>query len=579
MRQTWYIENLASEPGSSKGQAFKTNIPNPATENGLTIFLDGYVLPMMQHYEGLCHLEPLDLIQHLWMRHGREFIHYLKGVFCIVLLKSEGFEIYTDRHGINNFFTYRQGSKYVISNSLEEISSRVKLEPDPENAAVFTLLSHFIGPATPFANVANSEAGTFLKCSRGELTPGRYWQPEELVKKGRNVAPHGDGSIAQAWKELAGQYLAYLKPAGVSLTITAGNDSRMVLAALLAQGESPHTFTFGNPASYENVVSTQVANAAGVSHSVHFVETPDAAWMEKRSRELIGLGSGMVSIQRAHRLDAYAKEKATYPANEMLFTGLMGGEYIKMPPPNSAALPRLLKLATNPNSEDELARIIYEVLRSRGFRAENVDVSEVGRKIKALVSRAEGFTPRERDFLLLYLFYGCAHHTQEARVLGSLFRFPVHLFMDIDFLQMLASSDLWYPNNHQPYNRLTHSWFLVAATHQLAPQLSRVPYGKRGQYTAEDMLLKPGRYLWKRLRYLLVKEKKLHPVGFLMGRWMHDFCSGRLNELNDRLDQLFYVDQLKAYNDRFIDGTGEYQWQLLTNPINLGMAYDHYTQA
>lgn len=579
MRQTWCIENLVSKPGNLERQAFRTNIPETAPVNGTNIHLDGYVLPRNMCYRELNQLEPLELIQYLWKRHGRDFIHYLKGVFCIVVLKGEEFEIYTDRHGINNFFTYRQGSRFMISNSLEEISFKVQLEPDPENAAVFALLSHFIGPATPFANVANSEAGSYLEYCRGKFMVGRYWQPEELVRKGRKVSHHGDEYTAQAWKELAGQYLAYLKPAGVSLTITAGNDSRMVLAALLAQGESPHTFTFGNPASYENVVSTQVANAAGVSHSVHFVETPDAAWMEKRGRELIGLGSGMVSIQRAHRLDAYAKEKATYPANEMLFTGLMGGEYIKMPPPNSAALPRLLILATNPNSEDELARIIYEVLRSRGFRAENVDVSEVGRKIKALVSRAEGFTPRERDFLLLYLFYGCAHHTQEARVLGSLFRFPVHLFMDIDFLQMLASSDLWYPNNHQPYNRLTHSRFLVAATHQLAPQLSRVPYGKRGQYTAEDMLLKPGRYLWKRLRYLLVKEKKLHPVGFLMGRWMHDFCSGRLNELNDRLDQLFYVDQLKAYNDRFIYGTGEYQWQLLTNPINLGMAYDHFTQA
>lgn len=578
MRQTWYIENLASGHDPPESQVFRSNILEEVSDNGHAILLDGYVLPRMQHYEELSHLEPLDLIQYLRNKYGKGFIHYLKGVFCLVLVEDGEFEIYTDRHGINNFFTYRQGSNFVISNTLDEISSRVKLEPDPENAAVFTLLSHFIGPATPFAHVANSEAGSCLEYRRGELTVGRYWQPEELVRKGRTVVRHGDGHIAGAWKELAGQYLDYLKPTGLSLTITAGNDSRMVLAALLARGTSPHTFTFGNPASYEAVVSAQVAKAAGVGHSIHFVETPDTAWMERRGRELIRLGSGIVSIQRAHRLDAYAMEKASFPQNEMLFTGLMGGEYIKMPPPNSAALPKLLKQAADMTSENELARVISEELSVRGFRVGKVDVREVGKRIKALVSRSEGFSSREKDFLLLYLFYGCSHHTQEARILSHLYSYPVHLFMDVDFLQLLASSDVWYPNNNKAYNRLTHSRLLVSVTHLLAPQLSKVPYGKRGGYSAEDMLHKPLLYLYKRLRYLLVQEKKRYPVGFLMSRWMHDFCAGRLNELKERLDELFDMDRLRAQNDRFIDGTGEYQWQLLTNPINLGMTYDHFTK-
>jgi len=575
MRQIWRIDNTNYGHENVESEDVHFYVPDSTTVNSLTVHLDGYILPRIKYYEELCHLEPLELIRHLRAKYGKAFVHYIKGAFCILLIDSDGFEIYTDRHGIQNFFVYNKGTEFVISNSIEEIASRVSLVVDKENAAMYTLLSHFIGPATLFQNVSNSEAGSYLEYRKKKLTTEKYWQPEELVAKGRKVVRYEDLHIAKVWKDIAAGYVDYLKPAGTSLTITSGNDSRMVLAALLAQNIHPHTFTYGNPDSFESVVSAQVAKAADLDHSSYFVATPDIEWMERRSKEC----GGMVSIQRAHRLDAYEKESKSLKNSEMVFTGLMGGEYVKMSTPNSSALPKLLLRITETDSCDDLNKLLVSELESRGFRTNEVNVSELGKRIKSLTDRTKEMSQRERDFVLLYLYYGCAHHSQEARILAHLFKYPVHMFMDVDFLQLLSSSIEWYPNNAKAYNRLTHSRFMVSLTHLLAPQLSCVPYGKRGQYCAEDILFKPWLYLFKRLRYIIIKERDMYPPGFVVGRWMSEFCNKRLNMMSDSLESMFNMPKLHKLNEAYMNGTDEYSWRLVSNPINLGMIYEHYTKS
>ncbi|HOF59740.1 MAG TPA: hypothetical protein PLM19_01705 [Candidatus Syntrophosphaera sp.] len=577
MRQTWYIHNLSDAQHNTDNGSLQTFLPGASVENGLLILLDGYVLPRQDYFEELSHYKPLELIRYLRAKYAQDFIHYLKGSFCILLMEQDGLEIYTDRHNINNYFVYASESQLMISNSIAEIASRVKLEVDVENSAIFTLLSHFICSGTMFKNLSNSEAGTRLSFKDGGLHINRYWQPEGLVKKDRRIISIDDSDFALTWKRLAEQYLSYLHPVGTSITITAGNDSRMVLAALLALGNNPQTFTFGNPASYEAVVSAQVAKAAGLEHSVYYVNAPDPAWMEGKAKELMDIGGGLISIQRAHRLDAYNREKLAYPDNDIIFTGLMGGEYVKMPPPGSSVLPSIIRLAVEKTGPD-LERQLIKELTEKGFKTDIVDITVLMERIKDLTDRIIGLSPRERSFVLLYLFYGCAHHTQEARLLGHLFRYPVHLFMDVDFLEALSSSANWYPNNNKAYNRLTHSRLMVSLTHLLAPQLSKVPYGKKGQYSAEDMLLRPWFFYLKRLRYLVIKERNKYPVKFVMGRWMHEFCGTRLEAMQDYLGGLFDLSVLEAKNKAYANGTDEYSWQYLTNPINLGMIHEHYTQ-
>lgn len=578
MREPWYITNFNLVQESGMPYATNIKVAPPEKQDEIIIYIDGFVLPRLACHKELRHLDQNDLVRTLLVKYGQDFVAYLKGVFCLVILTPSGFQVYTDRHSVNNFLVYQQGGQFIVSNSLELIAKSYKLEPDLENAAVFTLLSHFVDGATQFKNLRTSTAAGSLRYQGETLESSNYWHPLDLLNPARSVTDQPFEHYAQVWQELAGQYLEFLKPERVSLTITAGNDSRMALSALLSLGVKPHTFTFGNPQSYEAVISALVAQAAGLEHKVYFVDEPNSKWMNKRSKDIIEMGNSLISIQRAHRYDAYESEHLVQPGRSMIFTGLMGGEYIKKPPPNSAALnPLLYYLAKNPDM-GALAGRISQTLGEKGFKVSSVDIGEIASRLKSFAAPVQGLNRLEQDFIFLYLFYGCAHHTQESRILGSFFAYPVNLFMDVDFLEMLAGSRKWYLNNTRAYNRLTNSEFLVAITHNLAPQLSFVPYGKKGQYTADDMLNHKLGYTLKRLRYLFKKERNQYPPGFKLGAWMTAFAREQLGSLESVLQLMFDMQSLSSQIPVLDYKAGEYQWQVLSNPINLGLNYKRYAK-
>ncbi|MDP3115409.1 MAG: hypothetical protein Q8M98_11670 [Candidatus Cloacimonadaceae bacterium] len=564
---------------NSIGGQYNTEIPvwEKLCDNGFTVYIDGYIMPRCAYYQDLKHLNQVELAEYLYKKHGRDFVKFIKGVFCVVILHKDKFLVFTDRHSINNFFVYQKANSFIVSNSMDLISARVELEVDKENAATFTLLSHFINGATMFENVKSSTPGMYIEYDGTLLTASNYWQVSDLLKKDREISLHPYNNYADQWNDLIGNYLEYLKPSGVSITITAGNDSRMVLASLLAHGTKVHGFTYGNPESYEAVISKKVAEAGGFAHSQYFAEHPDASWMEKTAANLVELGNSMVSIQRAHRYDAYDAEHKYYPDNNMIFTGLMGGEYIKKPGINSPALHPLIHEIGKYKSKSELFHFITKKLVALSIRTDVVDVKKVCDQLLDFMNLAKGYSDSERSFIFLYLYYGCAHHSQDSRILSHFYDYPVSPFMDIDFLQMLAGYKQWYVNSTQSaYNRLFHSEFLVAITHILAPQLSQVPYGKRGKYTAADMMSKRIKYVIDRIRYIFINDRKKYPRSFVIGKWMYDFCKKRLACFDTGPGDIFVRDMLSEKLELLRGITIEADWQSITNPVNLLMNEERF---
>ena len=67
------------------------------------------------------------------------------------------------------------------------------------------------------------------------------------------------GEFAEYWKSIIKQYTDYLKPKALSMTLTGGIDSRMILSAFLNLGIKPNAFTFGNPHSFDGVIAAKLA--------------------------------------------------------------------------------------------------------------------------------------------------------------------------------------------------------------------------------------------------------------------------------------------------------------------------------
>lgn len=564
---SWYITNKSSFIlGTDK--KYDTNIQSE-------IIIDGYVVPRFDVFEQYQHLGQKELINQLYQNYQKNFIHYVKGVFTIIMINPKGFEIYSDRHSIKKYFIFKNDKEFFISNSLSLISENFNLEVSNENVALFSLTSHFFNGNTFFKNIESNLPAEYISFESNELVKSNYWKPEEIFKKNRPKT--SKEHYANNWSAIVGSYITFLDPKKISLTLTGGNDSRMVLAALLAQKISFHSFTFGNPSSYDGFISNKIKETIKLDHNFYYVENPTKEWFLKQAEELITYGQGLINIHRAHRNDAIKKVKEQIRDVEMVFTGLVGGEYFKEPSFDNVTLPLIFKSLITTKSKAEGISIVYEHLKRMEFNTDQINLEQVYFKLKKFLNYGIGLNYKEKKFLYTYLFYGCAHHTQDSNVFSKHIKFVVNPFMDIDFIEIMASHPKWYVNKKFNFlNRFFHSHFFIETTHILAPQLSTIPYAKKGKYTADDILNHKCLYLLKRFLYFIKKDRDQYPANFPMEEWLYNFCKDEMSKFSPEITGLVNYQKLNNLLEQLRSQTTEKNWHIVTNPINWNLIYENY---
>ena len=543
--------------------------------NKISFLIDGFILPRMRVYSLYSQLNQYELFEKLYLEHGNRFIEYIKGVFNIVVFVGEKFYLFNDRHAVKKFFVYKKKQTYVISNNLKRISENVTLKLDKENAAIFCLLSHFIDGMTLFRHTLFSGPASIVSLQNGTLSIGTYWTPKELFNAKKRTRKGSYVQHAKFWQSLIRNYVEYLRPKKIALTLTGGNDSRMVLAALLNLGVPYSLFTFGNPESADGIIARQICDKLSEKHYNYHVYNPDSKWLRSNICEIQKLSDSLINIHRAHRNYAASRHKTVDSESDMLLTGLMGGEYLKDPPYNNIVLPLLFKAideCTTKNSQLDLLKI---ELKRVGIEPAKVDLEILSEKILKFLNKVKTFNCKEKKFFYCLYFYGSSHHSQDSQIFLSYFKYIVNPFMDIDFLEYIFFERLSYVfHNKFSFQKIFHSYFHVKITHLLAPQLSKIEYAKKGRYTASDLLFNPIAYSFKRARYFIKKEE--YTQNFPMGYWLYSFCSEQIVNMNTELMALFEKSFLKNQLGIVKNKTTEESWHPLTNPINLNEICNYY---
>jgi len=565
----WYITN------NNRNTRLKTNFKTDQNnKNYPAFYIDGYVLPRQKIFEKYCNLNQEDLIRTLYNQNKDNFIKDIKGIFIIIIFEEDSFKVFNDRQGIKKWFIYQNSNTFFISNSMEMISKQFPLSIDFDRIAVFSLTSHFINGLTSFRSVTASMPGQMLTFKEGEINSIYYWKPGFLLEK-RNPIKRKSNYYSIAWANLVHSYIKYYKPKEIAVTITGGNDSRMVLAALLPFKDNLHGFTYGNPCSYDVHVAVLIRDRLNLKYSNYYVSNPTSSWFKCHAKQLVRYGNSLINIHRAHRNDALDQEKKYYPGTEMIYTGLMGGEYIKEPQYN-VVIPGLFYKLRNTNERKALV-LIKNLLIERGINLSEINLKKVYDYLQEFLNLGNGFNKKEQKFIYTYYFYGCAHHSQDSNIFLRHIKYLVNPFMDVDFLELIADHPDWYLNKFSNIlHRLRHSEFLISITDRLAPELSYIPYAKRGQYTADELLRHKPQYFFKRVKYFFKKDLKNYPSNFPMGCWLNDFCIQEINNFSPIINKIFSKQFIEHQLAVLKDVKTEEYWHLVTNPINISMIYEHY---
>lgn len=534
-------------------------------ENGLKIAIDGYVLPGFDNFELYKDLDQYQLIYTLFRKKGVNFIQYLKGVFNLVLIDGDIVQVYNDRHSIKKFFIYSKSGNYLVSNDLSIISQNGNLTVSKRNAAVFTLMEHFIDGVTLFNEVVFSKPATRLSINN-MMKIEHYWYSDNLLDM--EIKDIGFDYFAFKWKTIINQYIDYLKPEKITMTLTGGNDTRMILAALLNIGIKPNVFTFGNSESSDGVVAKKIVDKLGVNYNNYFVANPTSGWFKSKADKIIPLGNSLINVHRAHRLDAVEQEIMNNPGNEMIFGGFMGGDYIKGISYDDYITARLVRLWEF--DKRDKTSLIKEELEKKYFNFSETDIEE----LISFFEKQKFFLAEkkiERQFQFLYNVVGAVHDVQDTNIFGSKIKYTVNPYMDRDFLEMLFSSrySMMFRQNddRRHLKKLFQPLLYCKVTDLLCSELSDIEFTKKGFYTPAEFLGNKFVYIIKRV-YRYYKSSKF-PANFPYGGWIKNYSIAEMNHLESTIKGIFKIPGVKERLNDDLHHFTEGYWHKFTNIINL----------
>ncbi len=510
----------------------------------------------------------IKLVKMLVENYALDFIKHIKGHF-IIQLKDEkcNIHLYTDHIGIKKLFYWQNGKNFIISDSIDDIVKEVKPKLSSTNLALHSLFHHFVDGRTMYEGVFYSKpASHFVISSQGELSIEQYWGYDELLKLPEKKYDYKD--FATVLNKITKSYLALSEGGNVTMTLTGGMDSRIVLGALLANDVKPYAFTFGNENSADVECSTEIAKAFGLDYNNYNYPHSTADWYKALSEEIVRKGNSLVHIHRSHRLDALKREKQQHPDVDTIFLGAMGGEGIRgLHYDDLITTPFVRRYYEN---DEDVESLVKEYLPLYFYRIDDVDVSEVINIINDLPYIKNSY--KNNQFFLLYELVASLHDTQDITLYYSSYKNVITPFLDIDYLEMLFSSDYHLlrkeGTSHKIKDRLVIPKFHCNVSHCIYSDLDRFQYSNG--FSPKEYLL--GKYPYLFIRGVRRYFKKKYPPNFPYDSWFYPFVVDHLmDDFDERLNLLFDIERAKRMVKNEEHSFKEGYWHKMTNLIMYNM--------
>ena len=208
----------------------------------------------------------------LYERFGTQFLQYLDGMFAFVIhdkIKNKLF-IARDRSGKKPFYYYHNENKFIFASELNCLKSMVHLEINNENFYHYLRLGTFYRQFTPYKNVTELIAGSFLvvDCESLSITQTRWWNINDFYRNQSN------DSIEEALQKTDGYLHTAVKrriessDLEVGCFLSAGIDSGIVTSIASEYNNKLKTFTVSFDGEYDEApLAKLVAEKYNTQHT------------------------------------------------------------------------------------------------------------------------------------------------------------------------------------------------------------------------------------------------------------------------------------------------------------------------
>lgn len=528
------------------------------------VLIDGYVLSRENSSFKLSLSDLEESLYQLYSLKGEKFIDEIKGNFVIIIIEKDKFSIYNDHIGINKYFYWSEGNEFIISNDFAEIVKSVKVELDYNHIAIHSIMHHFIAGQTLFNNIYCSTYANRVTYKSKELTFGRYWKFSELLNLSKQSIIYK--KVSDDFLRITQSYLDFFKPKQVSMSLTGGMDSRVILSALLNLNTKPNTFTFGNAESKDVKIAENIAKKFGLKHDNYFAEQNSQTY-DNLVNEIIMTGNSITHLHRAHRLDAIKKDKITNPTNDLLFIGHMGGEGIRGLGYNNYFASQVFE---NVNERKGTIKEEIETLLKGYFHNINtVDYDKVSDFLKG-----QNYFKNSKQinkFYFLYEHVASIHHAQDINIYARYIDKVIPIYLDIDYLNLLYSST--FSMFSKQSRRDNPKLYCNLINIQLSA-LSTIKFSNN--FTPNEFLVSP--YFAGICKFIRDKTSTKTKTNYDYGDWYQKYIGSQLENLNDETKMIYDTITVSRKLQENKHENNEGYWHKYSNLVLFNKMINYYRE-
>jgi asparagine synthase (glutamine-hydrolysing) len=271
-----------------------------------------------------------DWLVHSYEEEGMNFFKKLNGLFSGLLIDMRAGQafLFNDRYGIERiYFHESKDAVYFASEAKALLAVVPELRRfDPEGAAQFLVYGCTLSWKTLFAGVALMPGGSLWTFESGRCKKERYFSPAAWEAQSELSPEAFESAFQETFRRILPRYFESDSRVGISLT--AGLDTRMIMACLPEHIEKPVCYTYAEAGNetLDTRLAAAVAETCELEHRVLRLESGFFENFASHADRTVYITDGCYGILGSHEvfLSQRARQYST-----IRMTGNYGGEILR----------------------------------------------------------------------------------------------------------------------------------------------------------------------------------------------------------------------------------------------------------
>src|SRR5205807_4875500 len=267
---------------------------------------------------------------HLYEEEGHHFFEKLNGLFSGLLIdkrQSKAF-LFNDRYGVERVYWHETEVGICFAT---EAKALLRVSPelrtfDREGVAQFLAFGCTLGQRTLFQGIELLPGASVWSFENGNCEKKKYFSPETW--ESHSILPPDSfiTEFEETFKRVLPRYFESESKIGISLT--GGQDSRMVMTCLPKAGEKPVCYTFSgeNRDTLDVILAARIAEVCGLEHQILRIGPAFFSDFAFHVDRTVYATDGYLGSLGAHEIYLNNQARALSPVR---LTGVFGGEILR----------------------------------------------------------------------------------------------------------------------------------------------------------------------------------------------------------------------------------------------------------